>query len=29
MSFFIVRNWNARVGSEDVPGVTDKFGLGV
>ena len=28
MSFFI-RDWNAKVGSQEIPGVTDKFGLGV
>ena len=26
---FIVRDWNAKVGSQETPGVTDKFGLGV
>ena len=26
---FIVRDWNAKVGSQEIPGVTDKFGLGV
>ena len=24
---FIVRDWNAKVGSQEIPGVTDKFGL--
>ena len=27
--FFIIGNWNAKVGSQEMPGVTDKFGLGV
>ena len=27
--FFIIRDWNAKVGSQETPGVTDKFGLGV
>ena len=27
--FFIVGDWNAKVGSQEIPGVTDKFGLGV
>ena len=26
---FIIRNWNAKVGSQEIPGVTGKFGLGV
>ena len=26
---FIIRDWNAKVGSQDTPGVTGKFGLGV
>ena len=26
---FIIRHWNANVGSEETPGVTAKFGLGV
>ena len=26
---FIIGDWNAKVGSQDVPGVTGKFGLGV
>ena len=25
---FIFRDWNAKVGSQDIPGVTGKFGLG-
>ena len=28
-SFFIIGDWNAKVGSQEIPGVTDKFGLGV
>ena len=27
--FFIIDDWNAKVGSQEVPGVTGKFGLGV
>ena len=26
---FIIGNWNAKVGSQEIPGVTDNFGLGV
>ena len=26
---FIIGDWNAKVGSQELPGVTDKFGLGV
>ena len=26
---FIIGNWNAKVGSEETPGVTGKFGLGI
>ena len=26
---FIMRDWKAKVGSEKIPGVTGKFGLGV
>ena len=26
---FIIGDWNAKVGSQDIPGVTDKFGLGM
>ena len=26
---FIIGNWNAKVGTQKIPGVTDKFGLGV
>ena len=25
----IIRDWNAKVGSQEIPGVTAKFGLGV
>ena len=25
---FIIRDWNVTVGSQDIPGVTGKFGLG-
>ena len=28
-SLFIIGNWNAKVGSQEMPGVTGKFGLGV
>ena len=27
--YFITGDWNARVGSQEIPGVTGKFGLGV
>ena len=27
--FFIIGNWNTEVGSQETPGVTGKFGLGV
>ena len=27
--FFIIGGWNAKVGSQEIPGVTEKFGLGV
>ena len=27
--FFIIGDWNAKVGSQKIPGVTGKFGLGV
>ena len=27
--FFIIGNWNAKVGSQEISGVTGKFGLGV
>ena len=26
---FIIRDWNAKVGLQEIPGVTGKFGLGV
>ena len=26
---FIIRDWNAKVGSQEIPGVTGKFGLGI
>ena len=26
---FITGNWNAKVGSQEIPGITDKFGLRV
>ena len=26
---FIIGSWNAKVGSQEIPGVTGKFGLGV
>ena len=29
MSFFIIGDWNAKVESQETPGVTGKFGLGV
>ena len=27
--FFIIGEWNAKVGSQEMPGVTQKFGFGV
>ena len=27
-SLLIIRDWNAKVGSQEIPGVTGKFGLG-
>ena len=27
--FFITGDWNAKVGSQETPGVTGKFGLGI
>ena len=27
--FFIIGDWNANVGSQETPGVTGKFGLGI
>ena len=29
MSFSSIRNWNTKVESQEIPGVTGKFGLGV
>ena len=29
MSFFLIGDWNAKVGSQETPRVTGKFGLGV
>ena len=26
---FIIGDWNAKVGSQEIPGITDKFGLGI
>ena len=26
---FIIGDWNAKVGSQEIPGVTGKFGIGV
>ena len=26
---FIIQNWNAKVGSQETPGVTGRFGLGI
>ena len=26
---FIIRDWNAKVGSQEIPGITGKFGIGV
>ena len=26
---FIIGEWNAKVGSQEIPGVTGKFGLGI
>ena len=26
---FVIADWNAKVGSQEIPGVTDKFGLAV
>ena len=26
---FIIQDWNAKVGSQETPGVTGKFGLGI
>ena len=27
--FFIIGNWNAKVGSQEIPGITGKFGHGI
>ena len=27
--FFIIGDWNAKIGSQETPGVTGKFGLGM
>ena len=27
--FFIIRDWNAKEGSQEIPGVTGKFGIGI
>ena len=29
VALFIIEDWNAKVGSQEIPGVTGKFGLGV
>ena len=29
MSFFIIGDWSAKVGSQETPGVTGKFDLGI
>ena len=29
MFFFIIGDWNTKLGSQEIPGVTGKFGLGV
>ena len=26
---FMIGDWNAKVGSQEIPGITDKFGLGI
>ena len=26
---FIIEDWNAKIGSQEIPGVTGKFGLGI
>ena len=28
-AIFIIGDWNTKVGGQEIPGVTDKFGLGV
>ena len=27
--FFVIGDWNVKIGSQELPGVTSKFGLGV
>ena len=29
LELFIIGKWNAKVGNQEIPGVTGKFGLGV
>ena len=29
MTFFIIGDWNAKIGSQETPGVTGTFGLGI
>ena len=29
MNFLIIGDWNTKVGSQETPGVTGKFGLGI
>ena len=29
MALFVIGDWNEKVGSQEIPGVTGKFGLGV
>ena len=29
MSFFLIGDWNAKVGSQETPGITGKFGFGI
>ena len=26
---YVIRDWNSKVGSQEIPGITGKFGLGV
>ena len=28
-AFFTIRDWHAKVGSQEIPGITGKFGLGL
>ena len=28
-TLFIIGDWNAKVGSQEIPGITGKFGLGI